>query len=269
MPVEILTHEQEEKYGKFSEAPSAEQLAKYFWFDDQDRRIIFNHRQDYNRLGFALQLGIVRFLGTFLSVPIKIPTNVVSYISQQLKIDSGALSLYTSDKNIQNHRNEIRQIYGYSDFTDQPFHFRLTRWLYTRAWISAERPSVMFDLATARCVEKKTLLPGVTVMARLIAQVRDRSSIRLWRKLGRLPNGNQRTMLEKLLVTELGSRNTGLDILRQPPTNATSKGLLKAIDRLERLRLLGASEWNISGIPMGRIRVLSRYASMARVQTAS
>jgi len=94
MPVEFLTREQEEKYGKFSEDPSPEQLAKYFWFDDKDRNAIFNHRHDHNRLGFALQLGTVRFLGTFLSSPKEIPANVISYISQQLKIRSEVASLY-------------------------------------------------------------------------------------------------------------------------------------------------------------------------------
>jgi TnpA family transposase len=267
MPVEFLTHEQEVKYGKFSEDPSPEQLAKYFWFDDKDKNAIFNHRHDYNRLGFALQLGTVRFLGTFLTTPIEVPANVISYVSQQLKIKPEVASFYNSEKNTQNHRNEIRQIYEYHDFTSHPFHFRLIRWLYSRAWIYAERPSVMFDLATARCVESKILLPGVTTLARLIAQVRDRASIRLRNKLGKLPSNDQLILLENLLGTESGNRNTLLDILRQPPTTATPKGLLIAIDRLERLRLLGALEWNLSGIPVGRLRVLSRYASMARAQT--
>ncbi|MDM5155018.1 hypothetical protein QUF88_14685 [Bacillus sp. DX1.1] len=41
MPVEFLTREQKANYGKFSKNPTPEQLNKYFWFDDQDRSIIF------------------------------------------------------------------------------------------------------------------------------------------------------------------------------------------------------------------------------------
>ena len=49
------------------------------------------------------------------------------------------------------HAAEIRRIYGYRDFTNPVEGFRLVRWLYTRAWLSSEQPSVLFDLATARC----------------------------------------------------------------------------------------------------------------------
>jgi hypothetical protein len=51
--------------------------------------------------------------------------------------------------------------------------------------------------------------------------------------------------------------------------NPTTSGIIKAIERFDKLLLLGAYNWNISRLPIGRVRTLSRYASMARVQTLS
>lgn len=85
------------------------------------------------------------------------------------------------------HVREIKAAYGYRDFSDQPGHSRLIRWLYARAWVNAERPSLLFDLATAWLVERKVLLPGVTVLARAVAQARDRAAARLWRVLAPAP----------------------------------------------------------------------------------
>lgn len=269
MPVDFLSSEQELKYGKFTDEPTAEQLAKYFWLDDQDRVIVNRMRNDTNRLGYAIQLGTVKFLGTFLSDPTDIPSNVSHYVAQQLNINESCIKSYNNSRTFHNHAQEIRQLYGYHDFSEQHFHFRLVRWLYTRAWLTAERPSVLFDLATARCVEQKILLPGVTVLARLIAQIRDKASLRLWYKLSRLPAADQILKLEHLLEADIKTRKTGLDILRQPPSNLSVTGIIKALERLEEIRSLGAAEWNISGIPLNRIRVLSRYASMARAQSIS
>ncbi len=269
MPVEFLTREQEACYGKYSEDPTPEQLTKYFWFDDQDRAVISQMRSEHNQLGFAIQLGTVRFLGAFLTHPASVPEIVSLYVAQQLDLDEKILSLYSNERTIRNHAQEIKQRYGYHDFTEQPYHWKLVRWLYTRAWLTAERPSVLFDLATAKCVSQKILLPGVTVMERLIAQVRGRAAKRFWRKLAKLPSLNQKVKLEHLLKVEPQNRKTKLDLLRNPPTKITANGLIKAMERLEELRLLGASGWDISKIPIGRIRILSRYASMARAQAVS
>jgi len=96
------------------------------------------------------------------------------------------------------------------------------RWLYTRAWLSSEQPSVLFDLATARLVEQQVLLPGVSILARLVVRIRERANTRLYRKLARKPSAEQRDQLKELLVVPAGARRSTLDRLRRGPTQPTS-----------------------------------------------
>lgn len=63
-----------------------------------------------------------------------------------------------------------------------PGCLRLTASLPASPW-RAEGPGTLFDRATAWMLEHKVLLPGATVLARLVVEVRAAETERLWRTL--------------------------------------------------------------------------------------
>ena len=92
---------------------------------------------------------------------------VVAVLARQLGIDPpGGFAEYCAGRRRWDHAVEIRQDQGYRDFSDPVAQFRLNRWLYAVCWTGTDRPSVLFDRATAWLITHKVLLPGVTVLER-------------------------------------------------------------------------------------------------------
>jgi len=95
VPVDFLSASQLAAYGRYGETPSAAQLERFFHFDERDRVLIDRRRGDHNRLGFAVQLGTVRFLGTFLARPAEVPEVVAHRVAEELVVgDPGCLAVY-------------------------------------------------------------------------------------------------------------------------------------------------------------------------------
>src|SRR5947209_17474236 len=242
------------------------ELALYFHLDDRDRALLVPRRSDHTRLGLALQLCTVRFLGTFLSDPTDVPHSVVLTLASQLNIaDPAVLSRYPEGQMRYDHVHEIMAEYGYQDFASQPEHFRFLRWLYTRAWWSEERLTVLFDLARAHPIDRKYLLPGVSVLERVVSSVREHASMRLWQLLAQLPTPPQRALLETLLEVPEGERQTPLDRLRRGPSRVSGPALVQALHRVDAIRLFEMEHVDLSFVPRGRLQVLARHAATAFV----
>ena len=92
------------------------------------------------------------------------PSGVLAVLARQLPIaHADSFTEYTAGQTRWEHTTEIRQLYGYRDFSDAIAHFRLNRWLYALCWTGTDRPGVLFEHAAVWLLTHKGLLPGVTV----------------------------------------------------------------------------------------------------------
>lgn len=76
MPVECLSDDQGARYGRFAEEPAVQELEEFFRLDTAALEVAGTKRRPHNRLGWAVQWGTVRMLGTFLTTPADVPTGV-------------------------------------------------------------------------------------------------------------------------------------------------------------------------------------------------
>ena len=158
----FLTAEQQRRYGRYAGEPDQAQLDRYFHLDTAARELVDVRRGQHNRLGFAVQLGTVRFLGTFLPDPVDVPWSVAAHLAAQLGIaDPGALKQYAvRDGTNRLHAGEIQQAYGYRDFTDPAVQQDLLGWLEARTALASERPGCCSTWPPHDCSRQRCYCPA-------------------------------------------------------------------------------------------------------------
>jgi hypothetical protein len=251
--------EREAAYGRFVGTPSRAELERFFFLDDADKRLVAKRRGDRNRLGFALQLGTVRFLGLFLADPTEVPAGVVAYVAGQVGAgDASCLDGYMRRRATRfEHTAEIVAEYGYRDFHSA--EKELVQWLDDRAWTTGDGPTALFVGAVRWLRERLVLLPGLTTLRRLVGGVRDEVMQRLWDVLAALLTPRQARLLERLLIVADGWRVSDLERLRTGPTTISGKSMVAALERIAELAGLGFGSLDLSGVPRRRVVELARW----------
>jgi hypothetical protein len=265
MPVEFLTDDEAAAYGRFSGLPTQADLERVFFLDDEDRALVGQRRGQHMRLGFALQLVTVRWLGTFLEDPLDVPGVVLEFVAGQLGVeDPSQVKRYTERRPTPfDHQRDIRQASGWKDFTDVEPEF--AAWVAARSWTSGDGPKAIFTDGVGWLRERKVLLPGVSTLARLVARVRDDTAKRLWGVLEGLLTISQRYILDQLLEVPPGSRVSDLERWRKGAApRASGPAVIKALDQvseIEGLELAGlGAEALVPPRPLGE---LARYGMRA------
>ena len=95
MPGTFLTAKERERLASFPDAIPHWDLITSFTLTDEDHTFIQTYRNDPHRLGVALQLGAVRYLGFCPTHLQAAPLETIAFLAAQLHIDpTGVCSGY-------------------------------------------------------------------------------------------------------------------------------------------------------------------------------
>ncbi|MDH6623558.1 hypothetical protein M2271_001345 [Streptomyces sp. LBL] len=94
-----------------------------------------------------------------------------------MRLDAAEFVGHGTEETRWDHQDQIHEGHGYTKFEFGQW-FALARSMYQRAWIGSERPTLLFDLVAKRLVDKKVVLPGVTLLERLVSGSRERAEKR-------------------------------------------------------------------------------------------
>jgi len=224
---------------------------------DDDIEHIRTRRSAHNRLGFALQLCAFRHPGRLLTSRETIPLNVTKFIAAQIGLRPDDLGSYAeTDVTRRRHLIELRALYGYKMFTG-----RGARDL--KAWLEgqAEAARSNEDLAcrfVAECRRTLIILPGLSVIERLCADVLVAAERRVEARIAERLDGPMRDKLDALLSESVDGRISRLVWLRQFEVGNNSADVNRLLDRLEFLQGLGLAAAALDGVPPHRITRLRR-----------
>ena len=90
----MLSENEKNELIKFSENISKEEIIKFFTLKKEDIINSNKYNTEHNRLGFAIQLCVLRYKGWPFSYIRDIPYIIIKYVSAQLKVSPESFALY-------------------------------------------------------------------------------------------------------------------------------------------------------------------------------
>ncbi len=103
----------------------------------------------------------------------------------------------------------------------------------------------------------------LSVLARLVAEVRAEAADRLYQILAGTVHVQRRSRLDGLLVVPTGARVWELDRLRRAPDSCVRAEMVRALERAAEVIGLGAGTVEVGEVPPGRMEALARHGLLA------
>lgn len=216
------------------------------------------HRRSHNRLGFAIQLALVRDLGRPLRAGEVPPEAIVSVVADQLGIDAAVFTLYAQRE--ETRREHAREIVAALDLQSiRRSDYRTLITAAAREAVATEQGATITRSVIETLKDRKLLVPAPELLIRLAMAGRAAARRQAYRELIRGLEQRSVEALDQLLVERTGDRSH-LGWIAEAPEGPKLKNLKGLIARLDVLRVAAISDERRKMIHANRYGIVARDA---------
>ncbi|WP_039459541.1 DUF4158 domain-containing protein [Candidatus Jidaibacter acanthamoebae] len=202
---------------------SDEEMARDWTLSAADKHEISNYRKIF-RTFIALQLCALRLYGRFISNTNTVSVRIINYLNEQLNLPpSLAIMSPERDATFSEQRKSILEYLGFRKY-DENIQNQLIKWLHVLAK-QGNLPNGLFEKAEHYLLTTRVILPGPTVLERLIISVCGEVHQQLFDTLYQSLPAKLKTEIDSLLVIKADIQASPFQLLKEYPPSATISSL--------------------------------------------
>jgi TnpA family transposase len=246
-------------------------LIRYYTLNEPDISLIRQRRGDANRLGFAVQLCLLRYPGYALFNDTEMPEPAIQWIADQIQVEATVWSKHGGyserEETRREHLQELRAYLGLSIFklTDSRFLMKSL----TDLAMQTDNGVALVAHALETMRQRKVVIPTLTVIERICAEAVTRANRHIYQELNKPLTKLHRRRLDGLLKLKPGSNITWLVWLNQSPLKPNSRYMLEHIERIKEFKALALPEGIGRNIHQNRMLKLAREGRKMTAQDIS
>ena len=258
-------------------------MARHHTLSEADLAIVSRRRTETNRLGFGVQLCLLRYPGRSLRPKERAPEKVVRFVAAQVGADPRAMDSYAGgasgvaasgadgrsgrDTTRREHLAEIVVTFGFRAF-DERARREMSGWL---AGVAAQTDSglALVEALQEEMRRRRILAPALSAAEALAWEARRRAREEASRALTADLSGSQLERLDALLGTAADASRSELVWLRSPPGAPSPDNFLKVVEKLRFLRGLGLSPGVARAVHHNRLSRLAAEGARLTPQNLS
>jgi len=255
----FLKADSREALSNFPHTIDESDLITHFLLTPEDLAQIKLNRTDTQRLGFAVLLCGLRYLGFFPNEIVTAPINVVSYLAEQIRCTPESLLTYGGRlRTRQDHQRAIMVYLNFRWFKEAETQ-KLFQWLSQRA-LENDRPSTLLQQASEWLYKQRIIRPGITTLEELVMSSRDGAHQLTYERIAQSLDTDLEKKLDQLLAPNPEIGSTPLSWLRRPAQEYRATDILQDLQKLDLVYRWAIDGWQLTRLPPARIQHLVQIA---------